>query len=168
MMNPRLTYRESAVAGASPVRQVILLYEQAIEDLRRALAACSGGEIERRTRQINHAILILGCLQSSLNRERGGAVAGNLDRFYNQVRTGLLDAQCRQSAAEIERQIALLVEVHEAWCEVERREVERVQIASGAPPETVPISARATGDKNMDPTPMPAESIARSSAEWNA
>ncbi len=124
-MNPQLQYRESAVAGAGPVRQVILLYEQAIEDLRRAVAACHAGQVEERTRQINHAILILGCLQSALDRERGGTVAANLDRFYSHMRSGLIEAQCRQSPAAIERQIALLVDVHEAWCEVEKTEVEK-------------------------------------------
>ncbi len=127
-MNPQLQYRESAVAGAGPVRQVILLYEQAIEDLRRAVAACHAGQVEERTRHINHAILILGCLQSALDRERGGAVAANLDRFYSQMRSGLIEAQCRQSPAAIERQIALLVEVHEAWCEVEKTEVEKTEV----------------------------------------
>ena len=34
-MNPGLSYRETAVAGASPLRLVILMYEQAIQDLRR-------------------------------------------------------------------------------------------------------------------------------------
>ena len=34
-MDARSSYREVAVRGASPVRLVICLYEQAIEDLRR-------------------------------------------------------------------------------------------------------------------------------------
>ena len=45
-MNPSLSYREAAVAGASPLRLVILLYEQGLEDLRRALAAQNRGDIE--------------------------------------------------------------------------------------------------------------------------
>jgi flagellin-specific chaperone FliS len=208
-MNPRLTYRESAVAGASPVRQVILLYEQAIEDLRRALAACSASQatgqlagqaasqstlqisarqIEDRTRHINHANLILGYLQSSLDHERGGTVAVHLDRFYNQVRAGLVEAQYRQSPDAIERQISLLVEVHEAWCEVERSEVERCEASSAsALRQESPsgINSSHISSSNIGPLniaaescaeteinrskPMPAESaVARPSAEWNA
>ncbi|HEY3971867.1 MAG TPA: flagellar export chaperone FliS [Candidatus Sulfotelmatobacter sp.] len=119
-MNARLSYRKAAVPGASPVRLVILLYEQAVEDLRRALAAHGRGDIEARTREINHAILVIAHLQSSLDKDQGGMVAINLERFYNQVRASLVDAQCRQSAAELERQISFLMQVHQAWCEVER------------------------------------------------
>ncbi len=120
-MNPGLTYREAAVAGASPVRMVILLYEQAIQDLRRALAAHAHSDIEGRTREINHALLVIGHLQSTLDKDKGGKVADDLARFYEQLRAGLLDAQFRQAPAAIEQQIAQLMLVHEAWCEVESK-----------------------------------------------
>ncbi len=119
-MNPGLAYREAAVQGASPVRLVILLYEQAVEDLRRALACHARGEVENRTRQINHAILVIGHLQATLDRERGGKVAENLSRFYDLVRSNLVEAQCKQSAAAIEQQISQLIRVRDAWCTVEK------------------------------------------------
>ncbi len=120
-MNASLSYRETAVAGASPVRLVILLYEQAIEDLRRALALHGRGDIEGRTREINHAILIVGHLQATLDHEQGGKVARDLVRFYDQVRAKLVEAQCQQSSAGIEQQIAHLMEVKDAWCAVEQQ-----------------------------------------------
>jgi flagellar secretion chaperone FliS len=119
-MNPALQYREAAVAGAHPVRLVILLYEQAVADLRRAMAAQAKSDIEERTREINHAIQVIGHLQATLDKDEGGNVAVILDRFYEQVRCGLVEAQCKQSASLIERQIAHLLQVHEAWCAVER------------------------------------------------
>lgn len=119
-MNPGLSYREAAAAGASPVRLVILLYEQVIEDLRRALNAQRQKDVEGRTREINHAILVLGHLQASLDKDRGGKVAANLERFYNQVQAGLVEAQFKQSESSLEQQISGLMQVHDAWCEVER------------------------------------------------
>ncbi|HXJ85944.1 MAG TPA: flagellar export chaperone FliS [Candidatus Binatia bacterium] len=119
-MNPGLTYRESAVSGASPVRLVILLYEQAIGDLRRALAAHARGDVESRTREIDHAILVIGHLEATLDKVQGGKVAQNLVRFYEQLRTGLVEAQCAQSAAALEQQISHLLLIHEAWGEVEK------------------------------------------------
>ena len=120
-MNPGLTYREAAVAGASPVRLVILLYEQAIEDLRRALAAQNNGNIEARTREMNHAILVLGYLEATLDKAQGGGVAENLQRFYQQLRAGVMEAQARQSPSLLERQISMLMEVRDSWLEVERQ-----------------------------------------------
>jgi len=119
-MNPQLSYREAAVRGASPVRLVILLYEQVIEDLRRAVASQRRGDIEARTREINHAVLVIGHLQSSLDKNQGGQVALNLERFYSQLKAGLVEAQCQQSQALLEQQISHLMLVHEAWCEIER------------------------------------------------
>jgi flagellar protein FliS len=147
-MDARLSYREAAVQGSSPVRLVIQLYEQAIDDLRRARAALDRGDIEARTRHLNHAILVLGHLQSSLDRERGVAVAQNLDRFYDVVRAALVEAQVRQSAVAIEQQIALLMQVHKCWCEVER--------SSSAPDAAAP------------PSQTQPELGHNSSADWSA
>jgi flagellar protein FliS len=130
-MNAQLSYREAAVRGASPVGLVILLYEQMIEDLRRALAAFQRGDVETRTREINHAILVIGHLQATLDKNQGGQVAVNLERFYSQVRTGLVQAQCQQSAAVLEQQISHLMLVREAWCKAERAGTVKPGTASG-------------------------------------
>ena len=107
-MDANISYREAAVRGASPVRLVICLYQQAIEDLRRAVIALEKRDAEARTRAINHALVVIGQLQGTLDMERGGDVAKNLDRFYNVVRAGLVDAQFKQSAAILTQQIAQL------------------------------------------------------------
>lgn len=119
-MDARSSYRESAVRGASPVRLVICLYEQAIEDLRRAVIALEKGDIEARTRGINHALKVIAQLQGSIDMEHGGEVARNLERFYNGVRAGLTEAHVKQSTRILEQQISQLAIVHEAWLEVER------------------------------------------------
>lgn len=102
------------------MRLVILLYEQAIEDLRRALAAHARSDIEGRTRELNHALLVVGHLQATLDHNQGGKVTENLVRFYDQLRSKLVEAQCQQSATGIEQQISHLVQVRDAWCTVER------------------------------------------------
>jgi flagellar protein FliS len=119
-MDARLSYREAAVRGATPVRLVVLLYEQALDDLRYAIAALEKGEIEARTRKINHAIVVIGQLQASLDLEQGGQVARNLERFYQVVRKGLVAAQFQQSARALQEQVSHLLLVHKAWLEVER------------------------------------------------
>jgi flagellar protein FliS len=147
-MDPRLSYREAAVRGASPVRLVVLLYEQIIEDLRQALAAHGRKQVEERTRRLNHALLVVGQLQGSLDRRRGGRVAENLDLFYNQLRAGLIKGQVHQSEQAIEQQITNLMLVRQAWSEVER---------------SSPSAAMAE-----EPAAVLAPSEARSAADWKA
>jgi len=133
------------------VRLVICLYEQAIEDLRRAVIALEKGAIEIRTREINHALMVIAQLQGSLDMERGGEVAKNLVRFYGVVRAGLTEAHLKQSARLLEQQISQLVLVYEAWLEVERA------TAKPNPPAPEP------------PSDSPAvSSPAASFADWNA
>lgn len=102
------------------MRLVVCLYEQAIIDLRRAIMAFENGAVETRTREINHALLVLAHLQGSIDADRGGEVARNLQRFYNLVRAGLVEAQVKQSRLILEQQISQLTLVHEAWQQLER------------------------------------------------
>jgi flagellar protein FliS len=148
-MDAKASYREAAVRGASPVRLVICLYEQAIEDLRLAVIALEKGDIEARTRGINHALMVIAQLQGSLDMERGGEVARNLARFYGVVRAGLVEAQMKQSVRILEQQISQLAVVYEAWLEVER---------VTAAPKPLPATLR-------EPE---ASSPVTSNADWNA
>ena len=80
-MNIQQSYRESSARGASPVDLVVRLYEQIVEDLRQAAIAIDQNDIRRRTKRINHAILVIGHLQSPLDFDNGGKVAQDLDTF---------------------------------------------------------------------------------------
>lgn len=150
-MDARSSYREAAVCGASPMRLVLCLYEQAIEDLRRAVAALATSDIATRTRLINHALMVIGQLQGTLDMDRGGAVARNLERFYVLLRAGLVEAQATQSRNILEQQISQLTTVYEAWQEVERRTQ-----------PSAPQSAEPTQASSMLP------SSETSFTEWNA
>jgi len=131
MLDPRNVYREAAAQGQSPVRLVVLLYEQIVTDLRAARAAFAAGDIERRTTEITHALRVLGQLQASLDMDRGGDVAQALDRFYVIVRGRILEAQVRASAQILDEQMQLLLSLREAWVEVEKSSAPAV---SPAPP----------------------------------
>jgi len=122
MTNPRTAYRENAVRGASPARLVVLLYDQLVYDLSQAFQALEQNDIELRTKQINHAILVVGHLQSPLDFAKGGKVAKDLDHFYNLLRQSLVQVQFLPSKAGFCQLITDLVAVREAWIEVERVE----------------------------------------------
>lgn len=145
MTNARATYRENDVRGASPVRLVVLLYEQMIQDLTQAAQAIEQNDIRLRTKLINHAILVIGYLQSPLDFERGGKVAKDLERFYNVLRQNLVQVQFFPSKAGIQQLITDLLAVREAWIEVERAESPSVAAAVRAVP---------SGSADLDSDPV--------------
>ena len=59
MVDPRRTYQDNAVLGASPIELVVILYDLAIEDMRRAVAAMKNGEVEVRSAGVGHALMVL-------------------------------------------------------------------------------------------------------------
>ena len=147
MTDARTAYREASARGVSPVRSVVQLYEQIIEDLRLALGAIEQNQIELRTNKINHAILVIGHLQSRLNFQSGGKVAQNLDRLYDVLRRELLQAQFQVSAEILSGRINDLLEVRAAWLEVERAvnpaATRPVEAVAAAPATSHPAPARA-------------------------
>ena len=145
MNDPWLTYRTTNGQTDNPVRWVVLLYEQAVEDLRRARAAFRTGDVAARTTEIDHALLIIGQLQGSLDMAQGGEVAQSLDRFYDTVRAQVLDAQMRSMPEILDRQIANLLSLREAWAEVE---LATRRTAPAVAPEATPTPASATLTQN--------------------
>ena len=113
-------YRHTDGHGANPIRLVILLYEQLIKDLQRALAAMEKNDIPLRTNELDHALRVVGQLQGTLDIQQGGEVAKNLDRYYYGLRASLLNAQISILPAELHKQIKILLELREAWVQVER------------------------------------------------
>jgi flagellar protein FliS len=113
-----------------------MLYEQLVEDLRRASQAIDENRIDARTNAINHAIVITGHLQSRLNHEDGGEVARNLERFYNLLRQKLLEAQFQGNREILAEQTRLLLELRDAWTEVDRAETAR-STSLPAPPSEI-------------------------------
>src|SRR5258708_12211409 len=105
MTNPRTAYRENEVRGATAIRLVVLLYEQLVQDLSQALQAIEQNDIELRTKRINHAILVIGHLQSPLDFAHGGKVAQDLNHFYNVLRQNPVQVQFHPSLPRLSNQI---------------------------------------------------------------
>ncbi len=115
------TYRRGTVEGASPVRLVILLYEELAEDLRKAAAAVERQDTEARTHHLGHAHEVLGLLHGCLDMNAGQQVAENLGSFYGMLREGLLRTQFHPNRRVLEKYVAQLLALREAWIEVERK-----------------------------------------------
>ncbi len=119
-IDARKIYQDNAVQGAAPIDLVIILYDAAIEDMRRALTAMKKGEIEARTAAVQHALIILQQLQGTLDFERGGSSARQFEQFYNLVRAKLLEAQLRSSPELMQQQTRFMSEVRDCWLQAKR------------------------------------------------
>ncbi len=136
-------YRHTDGHGASPLRLVILLYEQLIKDLQRALAAMEKNDVAARTNEIDHGLRVVGQLQGTLDMQQGGEVAKNLDRYYYGLRTTLLNAQIKILPGELRKHIKVLLEFREAWVQVEQSAQVSNEAASPSAP-MVPSSLEKT------------------------
>jgi flagellar secretion chaperone FliS len=134
MMNANLSYRTLSSRASSGVGLVILLYEQLVQDLRRALTALDSGAVETRSFELGHALEVVGQLQGRLDMQAGGEVAHNLDRFYSALSAGILDAQVKCSKPRLDGLIDDVLSVREAWLEVERNMLE---VTPGTQPAAV-------------------------------
>jgi flagellar secretion chaperone FliS len=116
-------YRQSEITSENPVHLIVLLYDQLLRDLRRALDAFDKKDIPRRCDELDHALLVLGQLQGTLNHESGGEVAQTLDTFYNVVRDSLVLSTVQGSPDLLKKQWQNILSVREAWLEVERQQI---------------------------------------------
>ena len=135
--NIQLSYRKSAIEGASPIGLVIALYDTLSGDLHRAANAIRENNIERRCSELNHATLVLGQLEDWIDTVNGGDLAVNLSQLYAHLRSKLMEASLRKSASVLETQIELILQVRGAW---QQRDTTPTPVRT-LPPENLPILA---------------------------
>ena len=114
-----LSYRRASVQEASAAGLVVILYDILASDLQQAIAAMRSGKIEARCARLKHGLLVLQLLQGSLDLEKGGPAAHDLSRFYAHIRSQILEAQFKCVESILEDQVALVLDVREAWRQVD-------------------------------------------------
>jgi flagellar protein FliS len=114
-----LTYRKTAIGGASGFGLLVALYDTLAGDLRRAAEAERGNDLERRTAELNHALLVIAHLEDWLMRGSNGELAEYLVVFYRSMRCRIIEAQARRSAEMLEQQMAEVLKIREVWQRVE-------------------------------------------------
>ena len=114
-----LSYRRAAVENASAVGLVIILYDVLVRDLTVAVEAIRERNIDKRSSELKHALLVLQQLEGSLDMDKGGEAARNLSSFYSVIRAKILEAQVKNSPEILDRQIELVLDVRKAWQQVD-------------------------------------------------
>lgn len=107
---------ETGVAGASPERLIVMLYDGAILALTRAKAEMTAGDTVAKARSISKAldIVIVG-LRGALDEKAGGEIAQNLVSLYDYIGDRLVQANARDDLSKIDEVLGLLRDLKGAW-----------------------------------------------------
>ena len=112
-------YRQTEIRTADRGRLVVLLYEGAINFLKKAKNDVQEGNIEEKCNNINRATNIIQELNNSLKMDEGGEIAGNLRNLYFFMERCLVKAKIeRDGIKKMDEVIAMLSSLCEAWVEI--------------------------------------------------
>ncbi|EOZ4637362.1 flagellar export chaperone FliS [Enterobacter cloacae] len=107
---------ESQITGATPHQLIVLLYDGAINAMKRAEIYFQSGNIARRGEMLSRAINIIdNGLRAGLNHEKGGQIATELESLYEYISRTLLEANLNKSGEKLPHLIALMTEMSETW-----------------------------------------------------
>jgi len=95
-----------------------MCYEGAIESLNIGKQKLIEKDYEEKGRALTKAQDIINELSSSLDFEKGGAIAKSLDSLYNYMLRRILDADQEKDISAIEEVIGMLNELKSAWEDV--------------------------------------------------
>ena len=119
--NAYTAYKETGVKTASQGKLIVLLYQEAVKQLGKALSFIGAdnkvepGDIEKLNNCIVKTQEILTELMTSLDMEKGGEIAKNLMALYVFFNKELLDANIKHDRQKIESVHRMMDELTNAW-----------------------------------------------------
>ncbi len=107
---------DSQISGATPHQLIVLLYDGAINAMKRAEIYFQSGNIARRGEMISRAINIIdNGLRAGLDHDKGGKIAEELESLYEYISRTLLEANLNKSGEKLPHLIALMTGMSETW-----------------------------------------------------
>jgi flagellar secretion chaperone FliS len=152
-----LTYLRDSVQSASAVGLVIILFDQLIKDLKGAIEAIEIRDIEKRSAELKHGFLVLQQLEESLDMQNGGEAAEHFSRFYAALRASMMEAHVKVSPEILVRQIGLLLDVRQAWQQVDQPSL-----------NSAPAGSTAASNGSVQPAISAEEQGTIAVADWTA
>ncbi|MEQ1635803.1 MAG: flagellar export chaperone FliS [Methylococcales bacterium] len=105
----------SHIEEASPHQLIEMLMEGFLARINSAKGAIEQRDFEAKSTFISKAIGIVGGLNESIDRERGGEIAVNLSNLYAYISNRLLLASAENSIEILNEVAALMREIKSAW-----------------------------------------------------
>lgn len=149
-----LSYRKSAIEGASSIGLMIALFDTLAGDIRRAADALRKNDIGTRCSELNHAALVLGHLENWLDLKNGGESAQTLSRFYAYLRAKMMEAAGTKSARLLETQIDMILHVRSAWQQLDASPLKVPENPAEIPKERVNLPSTTMFEAKSDRIPF--------------
>ena len=119
-----LQYKQAVTRQASVAGLVIALHDTLVGNLRRAAQAMEANDIPTRCQELIHGFKVLKQLEAMLDMENGGTTATAVHRFYAFTRGQMLKAQFTLSPSILWEQVQSVLEVRQAWHQLDSAPVE--------------------------------------------
>ncbi len=123
MRNVAEAYFQNMVETASPIEQIILLYEKAIECMEKAIELYDEQNNFEKKKEfienIDRVYDIVSALKSFLDFEKGGDIAKNLDTIYGIILHTLVKVDKQKE--ELVKILQILRDLKEAWEDVKKK-----------------------------------------------
>ena len=131
--NANRAYASNKFEGMSPEAIVLALFDGALHAMDRARAAVEEDDRRVLGEQLSKAMAIIGELQASLDKERGGEISERLDALYGYVIRGLLEANVQSDGERIVEMHGHIKTVRDGWAEMVEQ-VAQAKSREAAPP----------------------------------
>ena len=132
---------ETGVAGASPKRLVVMLYEGALKAIFAARASMARNDTATKGESISKAIAIIAQgLRPALDFEAGGDIATNLRALYDYICMRLLYANLKNDVNSLDEAARLLSELKGAWDALELQDRPAAAVAVAPTQKRAPTS----------------------------
>lgn len=138
--NAAFAYQQASARSATPVGQVVALYDTILRDLRRANEAQAGDNVEKRVFELNHALAVIGHLRGVLDHQHGGDAAKRLERFYEVTHGMILQASVSGNRETVNKLIELYGSLRQAWQVCETQVAAVGPSALSTPPVVTPVA----------------------------
>jgi flagellar protein FliS len=120
-MNPLNMYRETSIKTAGQGKLIVLLYDEAIKHLDKAIAALDSEskQYDKASNAIIKAQDIITELSASLDFEKGKDIASNLFSIYVYFNRQLTNANFDKDSAPLKPVRNMMFELRSAWKQIE-------------------------------------------------
>ncbi|MCS7199821.1 MAG: flagellar protein FliS [Caldimicrobium sp.] len=123
MLKLNNTYLEKEVLQASPIEQILLLYNKAITLLKQVKLLLekdylTAEEVKLKAEALTKAIDILIYLRATLDLDKGGEIAQNLDKIYSIIIDELFKLTFSKDIQGLSDSLEILEKLKQAWQDI--------------------------------------------------